>query len=80
MSSTTMKRLAAMQLWPLLIVRAFAACRRRLGGIDVGEHDERVGAAQLEHRLLQAPPRLRGHLHAGAVAAGEGHGPHHGVG
>ena len=48
-----MKRLAAMQLWPLFWLRA--RDRDLDGGVDVGvgEHDERIGAAQLEHLLLE---------------------------
>ena len=48
-SRATMKRLAAMQDWPLLIVRALTAVRDR--GVEVGarHHDERIAAAELEH-------------------------------
>ena len=57
--------------------------RCRGGGprqIRVLEHDERIASAQLEHRLLQVPPRLRRHLAPGAVRAGESHGAHAGIG
>ena len=66
-----MKRLAAMQLWPLLIRRASAAVLRRLLNVGVFQDDERIAAAELEHRLLELVSRLLGHFAAGALAAGE---------
>ena len=48
----TMNRLAAMHDCPLLMVRALTAVRDGRLEIGAGHHDERVAAAQLEHRLL----------------------------
>ena len=69
--SATMKRLAAMHDWPLLIVRAFTAVVH--GGVEIGarHHDERVAAAQLEHRLLDVLSGRRGDAASRAFAAGE---------
>ena len=52
-----MKRLPAMQDWPLFWVRAVTAVVD--GAVEVGarHHDERVGAAELEHGLLDLAPR-----------------------
>ena len=52
-----MKRLAAMQDWPLLIVRALTAVDG--GGLEVGarHHDERVASAELQHGLLDLGAR-----------------------
>ena len=58
--STTMKRLAAMQLWPLLMSRASAATFAACGEVGVGEDDERVASAELEHGLLDLAPRPLG--------------------
>src|SRR2546426_7774998 len=44
------------------------------------EHDERIAPAELQHRLLQVPPRLLRHLAAGAIAARERHGAYPRVG
>ena len=71
-ASTTMKRLAAMQLWPLLIRRASAATRGRRRHVGVGQDDERIAAAELEHRLLQLAARPLGHLDPGVLAARQG--------
>ena len=49
---------------------------RRRFRVGVGEDDERVGAAELEDGLLEAAPGLGGDLHAGVVAAGQGHRAH----
>ena len=52
-----MKRLAAMQDWPLLRTRALTAvrtaARSRVGG---GHDDEGIGAAELEHGRLMSQP------------------------
>ena len=63
----TMKRLAAMQDWPLLIVRALTAVSTR--GVQIGARhdDERIAAAQLEHRLLEVLAGLRRDLAARAL-------------
>ena len=45
-----MKRFDAMQLWPVFWKRAVTADLDRLVEVGVGEDDERVGAAELEHR------------------------------
>ena len=52
-----MNRLAAMQLWPALRNRARAACSAVTSQVGIGQHDERVGAAQLQHALLERPAR-----------------------
>src|SRR2546426_6832748 len=44
------------------------------------EHDERIAPAELQHRLLQVPPRLLRHLAPGAIAARERHGAYPRVG
>ena len=61
-----MKRLAAMQLWPLLIRRAAAAGLGRLLEVGVLQDDERIAAAELEHGLLELASRLRRDVAAGA--------------
>ena len=43
-----MNRLAEMQLWPALPNRDFTAASAAAGEVGVVEHDERVGAAELE--------------------------------
>ena len=66
-----MKRLAAMQLCPLFWQRLVAAT---FGGlVEVGRRhdDERVAAAELEHRLLQLLAGDRGHRLPGRGRAGE---------
>ncbi len=74
--SWTMKRLALMQLWPLLSIR------RGHGGVDGGvevgrgHDDERVAAAELEHAGLDVLPGAGADLAAGGLAAGEGDGAH----
>src|SRR3989441_13212831 len=47
---------------------------RGLHEVRVLEHDERIAPAELQHRLLQVPPRLLRHLAASAIAARERHG------
>ena len=70
-----MKRLAAMQLWPLLIMRALTAAATHLGS-----------GASARTMKGSLPPSSRttffrlaagggGHLAAGALAAGQGDGP-----
>src|SRR3989454_8528921 len=44
------------------------------------EHDDRTPPAELQHRLLQVPPRLLRHLAAGRIAARERHGAYPRVG
>ena len=73
-AASTMNRLAAMQDWPLLMVRASTAVRHGAVEIGAGHHHEGVAAAQFEHRLLDLRGRLGGHLRAGRLAAGEGDG------
>src|SRR4030095_4869194 len=41
----------------------------RSGDVGVGQHDERVGAAELEDGLLDRPAACRTDLAAGAIAA-----------
>ena len=71
--SSTMNRLAAMQLWPLFWLRARHATVAAVVEVGVLEHDERVRAAELEHRLLQRLARGRRHGRAGGLRAGERH-------
>ena len=66
-----MKRLAAMQLWPLLIKRAPGADRRGELEVRVREDEIRVAAAELEHGLLQQLARLARDGAAGGPAAGQ---------
>ena len=70
-ASSTMKRLAAIQLWPLLITRACTAVRDRRVEIGAGHHDEGIAAAQFQYALFDLPAGLRGHLPARGLAAGE---------
>ena len=51
-----MKRLPAMQLCPELTSRAFVQTWRRQLEIRVLQHQVRIAAAELEHRLLQQRP------------------------
>ena len=67
-----MKRLAAMQDWPVLIVRAFTAVSDGVLEIRARHHDERIAAAEFEHTLLDLPRRATRHFAAGAFAAGQG--------
>ena len=55
---STMKRLAAMQLWPAFWKRARTPVSTAAVEVGVGEHDEGVGAAELEHRLLHGATGL----------------------
>ena len=47
---------------------------RRPFEIRTGHHDERIAPAQFQHRLLNLPARLAGHLRARRLAASERHG------
>ncbi len=60
--ASTMKRLAQMQLWPAFMVRATAAVLAAAVEVGVGQHDERVGAAQLHDRRLERLAGRGGHL------------------
>ena len=66
-----MKRLPALQAWPVLLEPG--GDRGVDGGVQVvgAEHDERVGAAELEHDLLQVPAGDLGHRGAGPLRAGQ---------
>ena len=65
-----MKRLAAMQVWPVLILRALTATlAAALIQVGVRQDDEGVRPAQLQHGLLDRPTRRGGHVAAGGVAA-----------
>jgi hypothetical protein len=68
----TMNRLAADADWPPLPKRDFTAASAA-AQVGVVEHHERVGAAQLEHALLEAARRPSRRL-ARALDAGERHG------
>ena len=59
-ASWTMKRLAAMQDWPLLIVRALTAVAAAAAEVGARHDDEGVAAAELEHGLLELRRRRRG--------------------
>jgi hypothetical protein len=69
-----MKRLAAMQLCPLLIEARLHAGLRGLVQVGVLQHQVGIGAPQLQHRLLEDGTRLGGHRLAGRRAPGEGDG------
>jgi hypothetical protein len=73
-----MKRLAALQDWPVL--SSFG--RRLRGPVEVvgAEQDERVRAAELEHYLLQVAAGDLGDGGAGALGAGDRDAAHPGVG
>ena len=66
-----MKRLAALQDWPVLSSRASAAAVDRLVEVVGAEQDERVRAAELEHDLLQVAAGDLGDGGAGALGAGD---------
>ena len=51
-----MKRLAALQAWPPFSRRPPTAASTTASRSSVLEHEERVGAAQLEHDLLEVAP------------------------
>ena len=72
MSSGTISRLAAMQAWPLFCIRPIVAALTVRAEVVGVQHDERVAAAELEHRLLEVLAGQRGHAAAGPLAAGEG--------
>ena len=57
-SRATMKRLAAMQDWPLLMHARLYRRRDGFFEIGAGHHDERIAAAQFEHRLLDLLRRI----------------------
>ena len=75
-----MKRLAALHDCPVLSRRAATAASTTRVEVVGAEHDERVGAAELEHDLLQVAPGDLGDGGAGALGAGERHAPHARVG
>ena len=52
---------------------AFGAQRRDLGQVGVGEYDEGVGSAELEHRFLDLAAGDRADRATGAFTAGDGH-------
>ena len=60
MSSGTISRLAAMQAWPVFCIRPIVAALTVRAEVLGVEHDERVAAAELEHRLLQVLAGQRG--------------------
>ena len=66
-----MKRLAALQDWPVLSSRASAAASTRRVEVVGAEQDEGVRAAELEHDLLQVAPGDLGDRGAGALGAGD---------
>ena len=74
-----MNRLAAMQLWPPLPKRDFTAASAAALEVGVVEDDERVGAAELEHALLQRRAGGRADGLAGPLAAGQRDGGDPGV-
>ena len=79
-SSLTMKRLAAMQDWPLLMMRACTAVSHRRLDVGVRKDDERIASAELEHGLLQVLARGSGHGPTGRLAPGQRDGRDPGVG
>ena len=75
-----MNRLAALQDWPVLSSRAPTAASTASSRSSVAEQDERVGAAELEHDLLQVAPGDLGDRRAGPLGAGQRDAPHARVG
>jgi hypothetical protein len=68
---STMNRLAAMQLWPLLSAAALGGFGGGGGDVGIGQHDERIGAAEFEHGFLQGRAGDGGDRSTGALAAGQ---------
>jgi hypothetical protein len=66
-----MNRFAALHDWPALSIRARRVLDRLVEVVGA-EDDERVGAAHLEHDLLQIPAGDLGDGGAGALGAGDG--------
>ena len=75
-----MKRLPAMHDCPLLPVRAATAISAAFATSALAQHDERVGAAQLEDGLLDVVARDRGDRAPRRLRSGEGDGFHPTVG
>ena len=69
-----MKRLAAMQDWPLFRWRRLDRGLDGLVEVGRGQDDEGVGAAEFEHRGLDQPAGLRGDGAPGGLGPGDGHG------
>ena len=70
-----MNRLAALQDWPVLSRRAATAASTVAVEVVGAEQDERVGAAELEHDLLQVAAGDLGDGGAGALGAGHARRP-----
>ena len=66
-----MKRLAALHDWPLLSRRASTAASTVAVEVVGREQDEGVGAAELEHDLLEVASGDLGDGGTGALGAGE---------
>ena len=62
-----MKRLAALQAWPVFSRRAADRVLDRRVEVVGAEHDERVRAAELEHDLLEVAPGDLGDRRARAL-------------
>ena len=69
--STTMKRLAAMQLWPLLISRASAAALAAASTSASASTMKGSLPPSSSTVFFSIAPGLLGHRHARALAAGE---------
>ena len=67
-----MKRLAALHAWPAFSSRAATAASTTPSRSSVREQDEGIGAAELEHDLLEVAPGDLGDGGAGALGAGDG--------
>ena len=74
-----MNRLAAMHDCPLLTIRALTAVSIAAPQVGARHHDERIAAAELEHRLLDLPAGGAGDLTAGRLAAGQRRACHPGI-
>ena len=77
-ASCTMKRFAAMQDWPLLMVRAVHGGLHRRVEVRARHHDERIAPAELEHGLLDDPARGGRDRRARRLAPGERRRPRRG--
>ena len=71
-----MKRFALTQLWPELISRDVAHVFDRVIEVGILEHDVRIAAAELEHRLFERRARLRRHRFSRGRAARQRHRAH----
>ena len=71
MSSITIIRLLELHAWPTFSIRVSQAVSARRVHVVGVEDDVGVGAAELQHDLLQVAPAVRGDSGAGPLGAGQ---------